>query len=164
MSTTRVTRTAAGHAHHNTVNLRTIKVYLQRFPGKHGTDADRGIPNVDYVVRVGRRVVDRGKTGADGLVKMLVPAGRSIELEALGTKYDVRIVNRIEPKTVVKGQQQRLVLLGYEAGTPDGILGRKTDLAALQFQANTSLDPAGSLGKTGIDVTTQNKLATEFGE
>jgi hypothetical protein len=161
---TRVARTAAGLAHRNTLNLRKVKIFLQRFPGKHGTDADRGIADVEFVVRVDGRVVDKGKTGADGLINVLAPAGRAVEVEALGTKYDVKLVNRIEAKTAIKGQQQRLFLLGYEPGAADGTLRKETDLAAIEFQVDTTLYPSGSLGNTGIDATTQNKLASEFGE
>jgi hypothetical protein len=155
----RVARTEKDLAHKNTLALRKLKVYFQRFPGKGGSDADRGINDVDYVLRAGGRVIDKGKTAADGSIDMLVPAGVPVELEIFGTKYDVKIQPFLEPETQVKGQQRRLSLLGYELGGVDGTFGEKTDRAALNFQADQGLEPDGVVGNH-----TQGKLKSEFGE
>lgn len=145
--------------HRNTLALRKLKVYFQRFPGKGGTDADRAINDVEYTLRAGGRVIDKGKTAADGSIEMLVPAGAPVELEIFGTKYDVTIQPWLEPETQVKGQQRRLSMLGYELGNPDGTFGEKTDRAALNFQADQGLEPDGVVGNN-----TQSKLKSELGE
>lgn len=155
----RVARTLKDLPHKNTLALRKLKVYFQRFPGKAGTDADRGIADVEFVLRAGGRVIDKGKTAADGSIEMLVPAGLPVELEVFGTKYDVSIQPFLEPESQVKGQQRRLSMLGYELGKPDGTFGEKTDRAALSFQADQSLEPDGIVGNN-----TQSKLKSELGE
>lgn len=155
----RAARTQKDLPHKNTLVLRKLKVYFQRFPGKGGTDADRAINDVEYVLRVAGRVVDKGKTAADGSIEMMVPAGQPAELEIFGTKYDVKIHNWLEPETQVKGQQRRLSMLGYELGEPDGRFGEKTDRAALNFQADQGLEPDGIIGSG-----TRSRLKSEFGE
>lgn len=155
----RAARTQKELSHQNTLILKTLKVYFQRFPGKAGTDAQRGISGVDYVVKVGGRVVDKGTTAADGSITLQVPAGERVELEIFGTSYEVRIRNSLERATEVHGQQRRLAMLGYELGHVDGVFGEQTDLAALCFQADTSLDPDGIIGPA-----TRGKLTSEFGE
>ena len=155
----RVARTQSGLSHGNTLRLRTLKVYFQRYPGKQGSDADRGIADVDYILRAAGRVVDKGKTAADGLIEMLVPAGVPIELEIFGTKYDVKVHPFMEPADQIQGQQRRLSMLGYELGEPDGLFQEKTDRATLAFQADQALQPDGVAGHG-----TQGKLTAEFGE
>jgi hypothetical protein len=155
----RAARTQKELAHRNTVVLRTLKVYFQRFAGKGGTDAERGISGVDYVVKVGGRVVDKGTTAADGSITLQVPAGERVELELFGTTYEVHIRNSLEGNTNVSGQQRRLAMLGYELGDVDGNFGEKSDFAALCFQADASLDPDGQIGPA-----TRGRLTSEFGE
>lgn len=156
---TRAARTQQDLAHRNTLVLRRLKVYFQRFAGKGGADSDRGIADVEYVLKVGGRVVDRGKTAADGSVELQIPAGVAATLEAFGTTYDVTIANHLEAEAEVKGQQRRLSMLGYELGGVDGDMGAKTERAALGFQADTGLGPDGDIG-----THTKARLKTEFGE
>lgn len=155
----RAARTQQGLPHQNTLVFRKLKVFFQRFPGKGGTDADRGISGVDYVLKVAGRVVDRGTTAADGSIELQVPAGERIELELFGTTYEVRLRNSLERTTDVHGQQRRLSMLGYELGEVDGTFGEQTDFAALNFQADTSLDPDGVVGPM-----TRGRMTSEFGE
>ncbi len=155
----RVARTLKGLAHKNALVLRKVKVYFQLYPGKQGSDADRGIPDAEFILKIGGRVVQKGKTAADGSVEMMIPAGQKAELLVFGTTYDVEIWNYLEPTTDLKGQQRRLCMLGYELGNVDGIHGEKMDRAALQFQADQSKEPDGIIGNQ-----TQSALRTEFGE
>jgi hypothetical protein len=155
----RAARTQTDLPHKNTLALRKLKVYFQRFAGKDGTDAERAINDVEYILRAGGRVIDKGKTAADGSIDMLVPAGVPLELEIFGTKYDVAIHPFLEAETQVKGQQRRLSMLGYELGRVDGTFAEKTDRAALRFQADQGLEPDGNVGNN-----TQSKLKSEFGE
>ncbi|MBK8254161.1 MAG: peptidoglycan-binding protein [Polyangiaceae bacterium] len=155
----RVARTQKDLPHKNTLVLRKLKVYFQRFPGKGGTDADRAINDVEYILRAGGRVIDKGKTAADGSIEMIVPTGVPIELEVFGTKYDVKVHPFMEAENTAKGAQRRLSMLGYELGNPDGNVGEKTDRATLNFQADQSLEPDGVFGSN-----TESKLKSEFGE
>jgi len=155
----RVARTQKSLSHRNTLGLRRLKLFFQRFGGKAGPDAERGIDAVDYVLKVDGRVVDKGKTAADGSVEMLLPVGVPAALEIFGTSYDVSAVPWLEPAADVIGQQRRLSALGYHVGNPDGTFGEKTDRSALEFQADCGLQPDGMIG--GV---TQGKLTSEFGE
>jgi hypothetical protein len=155
----RAARTEKDLPHKNTLVLRKLKIYFQRFPAKEGTDADRAINDVEYVVKVGGRVVDKGKTAADGSVEVQIPAGFPAQLEIFGTTYDLVIHNWLEAETDVKGQQRRLSMLGYELGDADGTFGEKTDRAALNFQVDKGLEPDGNVGSG-----TRSQLKTELGE
>ncbi|WP_394838683.1 peptidoglycan-binding protein [Pendulispora rubella] len=139
--------------------LRKLKIYFQLFPGKHGTDAERGVSGVDYTLKVDGRTVDQGKTAADGSVEVLVPAGQPAELVLLGTSYDLKIDNYLDAVGTVAGQQRRLSMLGYDVGTIDGQWGENSDRATLDFQGDEALDPDGAAG-----ANTQNKLRSVFGE
>lgn len=155
----RVARTQKDLPHKNTLVLRKLKVYFQRYPGKGGADADRGIADVEYTLKVAGRVVDKGKTAADGAITMQVPAGQKVELTLLGTTYEVAIRSSLEKDDTKLGKQRRLTLLGYELGDVDGNWGKRSDHAALTFQADQGLDPDGDVG-----TNTRAKLRSEFGE
>lgn len=152
-------RTAEGLDHRNTLVFNTLEIYFQRFADSHGSDADRGIDAVPWVLHAGGRVVGRGTTAADGSVTLSVPAGIPAELEIFGTRYRLIAVPNLEPVTDREGQQRRLSMLGYELGLVDGTLGRDTDRAVLDFQANNGLDPDGVVGPR-----TRAQLVSQFGE
>src|SRR2546423_10558310 len=98
----RVARTETGLPHRNTVVLRHLKIYFQGFPGKDGSDAERGIADVEYTLRADGRVIDKSKTATDGLVNLLVPVGVPLELEIFGTKYPLKVHPYLEPVNQVK--------------------------------------------------------------
>jgi hypothetical protein len=135
----RVARTIRGLTHRNTLVLRRVKVYFQLHPGTHGEPATRGIAGVAYVLRVGDRLVARGKTGEDGGIEMLLPAGQPAELEVFGTRYAIVMRGSLEDVATVEGQQRRLSILGYYADWVDGQVGRNTGVALLNFQADQGL-------------------------
>jgi len=166
-----VSRASEGQQNKNKLRFRRVKVYFQRFPGKIGDDAKRGVSDTpDYKVRVGGRITQFGKLAADGSVEVLVPGGRvPVSLETLGTTYDLEVLHGIEPETDLKGQLQRLKLLGYYEGDLTATLDARTDAALLDFQADNALDPDGGLDKTQypdakLSATTYNKLKSVFGE
>jgi hypothetical protein len=155
----RVARTDKSLAHHNTLVLRKLKVFFQRFPGTAGADADRGIGDADYTVKVDGRVVDKGKTAADGSITLRVPAGAACTLSLLGTDFAVTMHGFMEPVTATKGLQRRLQMGGYNLGAVDGTIGARTDKATLDLQADGGLDPDGVSGNQ-----TQTQLKTLAGE
>ena len=121
-----------------------VKVYFQRFPGTHGGNAERGINDVDYTYETAA-VKDQGRTAVDGAVVMKIRVGETrIKLTIFSTVYELTLVPTIDPVTTLKGIQWRLDLLGYEPGAIDGIAGRKTDFAMLEFEANNP--PLATLG------------------
>lgn len=155
---TLIQRIAEGNAGHNTLKAKHLKIYFQRFPGKNGSDADRGIADVEYTLTVGGRV-NKGKTAADGLVHVLICAGQLAGLAIFGTTYTLQIDNHLEAVTDVHGRQRRLSMLGYELGKPDGVWGKESDRAALNFQGDEGLSPDGVVGPQ-----TGPKLRSTFGE
>ena len=152
-------RTADGLNHRNTLVFNTVKVYFQLYPGKDGSDADRGIAGLEWKLHGGGRVVAMGTTEADGSLTVAVPAGITTELEILGSRYTLKVVRSLEAVTTVEGKQRRLSLLGYELGGVDGSWGHKSNKATLNFQANRGLNPDGEVGPT-----TQGSLTSQFGE
>jgi hypothetical protein len=155
----RVARTDASLTHHNTIVFRTLKVFFQRFPGTAGADSDRGIADADYTVTVDGRVVDKGKTAADGSITLSIPAGAACTLTLLGTDYTVTMHGFLEPVNQPKGLQRRLQMGGYNIGNVDGVVGAKTDKATMDLQADNGLDPDGISGPN-----TRNQLKTLAGE
>ncbi len=152
-------RTAQGLAHRNTLALRKIKVYFQRYPGTAGTDAERGIAGVEYTLRINGRVASVGTTAADGSVTLRIPAQAAAVLEILGTRYDVTLQSFLELSSVMKGRQGRLTMLGYEPGAIDGTNRRECDDAMSEFQADNNLDTTGA-----TDAGTESQLRTQAGE
>ena len=137
----KIARTAKGLAHVNRLVLRAVKVYFQLHPGKHGEASTRGIAGIDYVVRVGDEIVDRGTSEADGAISLWLPPGQQVELEALGTRYQVIFEEWLDDVEQVKGYQARLALLGYEPGAIDGDHQARTERAMMNFVADQGLDP-----------------------
>lgn len=141
------------------VTLPKLKLFFQFRPGKHGGDADRAVPGLDFSVVVGGAEVKAGKTAADGSIEFEIPPGQAVRVEVLGSSYAVKRVRSLEAATSVKGKQRRLSALGYELGTVDGRFGEKSDRSTLGFQADQGLEPDGIAGNQ-----TQSKLKSEFGE
>ena len=155
-----VAKTASGTKTGNTVVLRRVKIIFQVFPGTGGTDAERGIAGVPYTMTVAANGINaNGTSAADGSVDLQIPAGATADLNILGTVYPISVRTTIEPGTTTKGAQRRLSLLGYELGGIDGQVGRKTDNATLNLQADSDLDADGKIGNL-----TRAQLRTKFGE
>lgn len=155
-----VSRTASGTRTGNTLVLRKVKVIFQVYPGTGGTDAERGIANVDFTVTVASHSLRAtGRTAADGSLEIQIPAGSTADLNILGTVYPITVRTAIEGSTTTKGVQRRLNLLGYELGGVDGAVGQKTDRATLNVQADSDLDADGVIGSK-----TRSQLTTKFGE
>lgn len=152
-------RTARALAHRNTLMLRRVKLYFQRFPGTAGTDAERGIAGLAYTLRIDGRVAHTGTTAADGSLTLRVPAQSRAVLEILGTQYDLTLQNHLDAVTTMKGQQGRLAMLGYQPGALTGVNQRATDDAFSEFQADHNLDTTG-----GTDGNTETQLRTGAGE
>lgn len=150
-------RGAQGSSHGNTVTYKTVILYFQRFPGK---DASSGIADEEYVFKIGGKQVAKGNLGAQGNVSLRLPAGSTGILEIFGSQFEIKVAAALQPKNTDKGAQQRLKMLGYELGAVDGIVGPKTDRAALNFQADNS--PLVVDGIAGPN--TQNKLKDIVGE
>ncbi len=152
-----VMRGASGTSHGNTVIYKTVLLYFQRYPG---TDPASGIANEPYVFSIGGSVVARGKLGAQGDVRLQLPAGGVGTLEIFGSQYEITVRATIEAFNTEKGTQRRLFMLGYQTGAIDGILGLKTDRETLNFQADNN--PLAIDGVAGPK--THNQLKTKVGE
>ncbi len=151
-----VPRQPQGGRGHAAIRLHAIELIFQRYPG---TDAASAIQGLDYEVRVGR-LTRQGTTGADGKVSVRVPAGTRATVTAMGTRYDLSAAMHLPAHDTVVGAQRRLNMLGYNAGSPDGINGPKTEIAVLNYQAdNAPLRVEGLLG-----AQTQNSIRTKVGE
>lgn len=160
----KVARSASDKKSGNTIVLNRVKVMFQVFPGKKGTDDERGIKDVDYNVSVGKTKTT-GKTAADGGVEIDIPANSKATLEIFNTEYKIKVEKSIEAETTTKGAKSRLEALGYELGSIDNSFDEEVDRAALNFQADTDLDPVGTFGATeDFNTATENKLKAEFGE
>jgi len=97
-----------------TIDRKRVQVFFQRFPG---TNAASGIQGLDFTVTIDGVQAASGTTPADGKVEILLGAGEAAVLEILGSQYDVRLLSgALHPVAELRGVQQRLNMLGYNAG------------------------------------------------
>lgn len=101
------------------------------------------LEDVPYELYIGKNLMTKEHTGKNGLIEENVDAAvSSVKLKILGDEIELRI-GHLDPITRVKGIQQRLNNLGYNAGAVDGILGPKTRLALMSFQAAQKMKVSG---------------------
>lgn len=130
-----VPRREAGAAGHAVVRPQVIEILFQRYPG---TAAAAGISGLNYEVIIGANPPRPGTTGADGKVTVQLLPGASARLRVMGTEYVLTVAAGLEPVDQTRGWQRRLNMLGYNAGNPDGVVGRKSERGVLNFQADNS--------------------------
>ncbi len=157
---------------HNTLNLRTAEIYLQKSPGKDKGDK-RGIKGLKYRVISEGVTTPEKETGEDGKVEMHVRGGRAtIHILWEGkpvAEYIVTISDAdLESETTLLGQQRRLRILGYHLGHEgndrNGVDGEKrmeTERSILDFQVDHGLTINSINGEA--DQPTQTRLKTEVG-
>jgi hypothetical protein len=145
----------------------TVELWFQKSPGIAGSD-HREIRNLRFQVRHGSDVLRRPADVADGKVIFRAPAGESLVELLVGTRivatYTVTVANGALPAAdTTRGQQRRLRMLGYQLGHDgpfgdgvDGTLGRRTEGAILDYQADKGLDITGEAA-----ANTQNALSAD---
>lgn len=156
-----VTKTGDGTLVFNTLVIRVVTIILQKYPGDLGPDADRAIADAPYTVYndgVDLKIPN-AKTGPDGSITLVVPAGIKVEVETLGSRYEIKILDKIEDLAKLEGAQRRLIQLGYPINKVDGNNTYFTDSEMLRFQADQGLDTTGV-----YDSKTQKTLSAIFGE
>ena len=101
-----------------TIDRRKIQIFFQRFPG---TNARSGIQNLDFTVTVDGGPARTGRTPADGKVEIRLAAGETATLNILGSQYQVSLLSGgLHAISELRGVQQRLNMLGYNAGPLEG--------------------------------------------
>jgi len=123
-----IARLVTSSAAFNTLALPpAVPILLQKSPGFPNADT-RGIEGMDFQVTTGGRVIQAGRTAADGKVDVRVPVGGSSTLQlmfngAVVASYEVTVSpDPLAAANTTAGQMQRLRLLGYQIGHggPDG--------------------------------------------
>lgn len=108
--------------------------------------------------------VFKGTTNGDGLLEQKIPIDEEdAKLKIAEYHWDLKVghlnpLGEDTPDKGVSGAQGRLWNMGYDVGPIDGILGRKTQSALKQFQAEQKLTVNGAL-----DATTRKKLKEVHG-
>lgn len=120
MSIHPVSRLVPGSALHNTINIRTVKIFFQKSPGKPSGDA-RGIPDLECRILNDGSVVRVVRTAKDGLVEVPLSSGAAtLEILHQGnavSQYNISVDDApLDSAETVRGQQQRLRHLGYQLG------------------------------------------------
>jgi hypothetical protein len=174
-----ISRQVSGSATFNTINVRTVEIFLQMSPGKPAGDV-RGIDSAQFQVRNSAgAVIQAGLTPADGRILMQIQGGVST-LEVIAGSSVAEFAVRIrggaaEAVTTAAGQQRRLRMLGYHIGHagPEGngvdgaaAPGREMDRSIQEFQADTAaINAAGNVdGVNSIaDNAAQNALTAAAG-
>ena len=156
-----VARSSPGTVNKNRLRYQKVKVFLQRFPGKLGDDAERAVTaSPSYKVYIDGKFSQGGNLEADGSVELLIPGGAKAVLKTLGTDYEIEPLQSLETHSALTGVQRRLQLLGYYDYSVDDKWGARTDAAVLDFQADYGLDPNGN----ALEVATVDKIKEIFGE
>lgn len=129
MSVYAVSRMVFDAAGHNTINVRTVKLFFQKSPGKPKKDK-RGIHELEFRVVSDGLAVRRVKSVKTGMIEVPLSNGKAI-LELWDGSRTVSIYEITEdespmsPADTILGQQQRLRHLGYQLGhagpTGDGV-------------------------------------------
>ena len=165
-----IARLVPGSTGFNTINVRTVEIFMQKSPGKPGDV--RGITGMLFEVVKDGSVVQTGTTPADGKITMRVPGGSAtLRFSAGGgvfAEYDVTIKDDApEAVTTMDGQKRRLRMLGYQIGHGGaegiGVDGATVpdvafDRCVLELQCDKDLPPS-SLG----DAATQGALTGDAG-
>jgi len=113
---------------------------------------DDPVSNADYVLTLDGSIL-QGKTDAQGLLEVSIPATASEGLlEIDGLRFALQL-GALDPSSEDIGTQQRLANLGFYHGELDGEIGPVTREAIETFQARTGLAVTGEL-----DSDTQDKL------
>jgi hypothetical protein len=163
MSSTPISRLVTDSTAHNTLNLPpAVPIFLQMSPDAPQSDA-RGIGGVSFQVLINGAVVQSGTTPPDGRIDVRVPPGGSSTLQLLVNgsavaDYEVTVdTGAVDPANQVRGQQQRLRMLGYQIGSdgPDGNgvnasgsndANAKFERSVIDFQADQGLFPDAIIG------------------
>jgi hypothetical protein len=177
MSVSPIARLVSGSSAFNTLNVRTVTIFLQKSPGKPGDV--RGINAQSFQVEKDGAVIQTGTTGADGKIRMRIEGGVStLQLLAGATPAEYTVTIRddaIEAVATPAGQQRRLRMLGYHIGHTgpegngvDGVAAPspEMDRSILEFQADTPAINANGNANAMDSIAgnnTQNALTTAAG-
>ncbi len=139
---------------HNSINVKTVKIYFQTSPGVPGKDK-RGIEGLDYQVMCEGIPIQGDKTDKNGMAKVRVAPGVRTILKILGSEYEVSLIGGFRPIEQMRGVQQRQAILGYKIGLLHGDNRRANtynnpnedaERAILNFQADNDLFPDAMFG------------------
>ena len=169
-----IARLVRGSTLFNTLNTRTVEIFMQMSPGNPGTDK-RGIKDMDWQVSKDGAVIQTGRTTDDGRIPMRIRGGTStLQLMFSGAvvaEYTVGIRDTaLDPITDQRGQLRRLRVLGYQIGhsgtdnigvdatNPPPALTREGDRSIFEFQSDNDIKAIGT-----FDAATNNALTTAAG-
>lgn len=160
----------------NTVNRRRVQLFFQRFAG---TNARSGIQGLDFTIRIGTAPPITGQTPANGRIEFLLAVDETAQVEILGSTYDVRLLTGgLHPIAELRGVQQRLNMLGHNAGpietpaagTPatqassGNNLTLATELAITNFQADHNPLAIDAVAGRGTQPRIQQTVRSAGGE
>jgi len=126
--------------------------YKVRMRMLDGREARSGQP---WKANIGPHTLE-GQTDGEGVLEFFVPPGARTATLTLGsgetaTVYQLEFA-RLDPPQSVGGAQSRLNALGYDCGTPDGVLNVPTRESLAAFQARHDLPETGELDEATINM------------
>ena len=161
----RIARLVANFQGHNAINVRTVDIYIQMYPGK--PDVDHGIEGLDYKVFVNNSETQSGRTASNGKITVRIPPGTTPVLQVMGTDYEITSSNAAFANVnTTTGKKERLRFLGYQIGH-GGTLHNGVDnvdntnatfeyaRSILDFQADQGLDLNGDRASIEASLTTE---------
>jgi len=172
---TPISRLTSDSTAHNTLNSPpTVPIFFQMSPSTPSGDV-RGIAGIRFQVTIDGRVVQSGTTPQNGRVDVQVPPGGQSTLQLqddsgdVVAEYNVTVnSDPLDAVNTIRGQQQRLRMLGYQIGKDgegNGVnLNNDTkddpnadwERSILDFQADENLFADAIVGReTGPRLTTR---------
>ena len=165
-----VARQAINSLLHNVLSSRSVPILFHKSPG-NDSGGDRAIPGIDWQVRAQGFLIQNGTTGNNGRIDMNIRGGSStLELLDNGNvvaEYEVTASTAaLAAATTVRGQKERMRLLGYQLGHggPDGN-GVDNNANVVEYERSI-LDVQADHGQTSdanVTANTRNSLTTDAG-
>lgn len=164
-----IARQAVNTVLQNVLRTRTVNMFFYRSPG-NDVGGDRAIAGIDYQVRAQGFIIQRGRTGADGRIRMRVRGSSStLELMHAGAavaQYEVRVTTAaFAAVTTATGQEQRLRQLGYQIGHAgplgngvDGTNDMPFERSVLDFQVDSAM-----LSDANVSAAVRGQMTTDAG-
>jgi hypothetical protein len=167
-------RLVRGSTLFNTLNTRTVEIFMQMSPGNPGSDK-RGIKDLDWQVSKDGAVIQTGKTTDNGRIPMRIRGGSSTLQWMFGAavvaEYAVGIRDTaMDPDTDQRGQLRRLRVLGYQIGhsgtdnigvdatNPPPAFTVEGDRSIFEFQSDSDIKAIGV-----VDAATRARLTADAG-
>ena len=157
----KVARSSTSKMNTNKLVFHRHQIHLQTSPGvsKDSAISAPEAPGLEFTLRQNGQFSQSGYFDHSGAAQVLLQGGAKLELEMLGSKFDLKPIHSLAAHDSFLGIQQRLRHLGYLEREASEQWDQAIDRAILNFQVDHGFDPSGVLCDRTI-----NSIAQVHGE